>query len=186
MSDSKLSFLGRVSLAFGTWLRILFDAEFAGRVQRLRQAAAASVGEPFEAARTAAPVVIREASPEAALQLLGLFQRNGRFVDFIEEEVAQYADADIGVAARLVHEGCRKVLREHFTMRPVRDEAEGSAITLGEGFDAAAIRLSGNVVGKPPFRGTLGHRGWRVTQTRLPKLAEGHDAAIVAPAEVEL
>lgn len=183
MSDSNPSFLGRVSLAFGTWLRILFDAEFAGRVQRLR---AASGGEPFASAKTAAPVIVREASPEAALQLLGLLQRNGRFIDFVEEEVAQYSDADIGVAARLVHEGCRKVLREHFTMRPVRDEAEGSAITLDEGFDAAAIRLSGNVVGKPPFRGTLGHRGWKVTQTRLPKLAEGHDAAIVAPAEVEL
>jgi len=30
------------------------------------------------------------------------------------------------------------------------------------------------------------HRGWRVVQVRLPKLVEGHDVAILAPAEVEL
>ena len=37
-----------------------------------------------------------------------------------------------------------------------------------------------------PFTGTLVHRGWKVTEVSLPKLAEGHDAHIVAPAEVEL
>jgi hypothetical protein len=68
----------------------------------------------------------------------------------------------------VVHEGCRKVLREHFTLSPVRSEAEGSRITLQAGFDAAAMRLTGNVVGQPPFTGTLSHRGWLVTQVRLP------------------
>ena len=48
------------------------------------------------------------------------------------------------------------------------------------------MRLTGKVVGKPPFTGSLGHRGWRVTDTRLPKLAEGHDASVIAQAEVEL
>ena len=57
---------------------------------------------------------------------------------------------------------------------------------LAAGFNAAEIRLTGNVVGQPPFRGTLSHRGWKVDEVRLPKLAEGHSAAIIAPAEVEL
>ena len=78
------------------------------------------------------------------------------------------------------------MLREHFPIEPVRAEAEGSRVTLEEGFDAAAVRLTGNVVGKPPFKGALSHRGWRATSVRLPKLAEAHDASIVAPAEVEL
>jgi hypothetical protein len=85
-----------------------------------------------------------------------------------------------------VHDGCRKVLREHFTIEPVREEAEGSRITLNDGFDAAAIRLTGNVLGKPPFRGGISHRGWRVSDVRLPKLAETHDVTVIAPAEVEL
>ena len=129
---------------------------------------------------------LREAPHEAALQLLGLLQRDARFIDFIEEDVKAYSDADIGAAARVVHEGCRKVLREHFSIQPLRSETEGSRVTLPEGFDAAAVRVTGNVVGKAPFTGTLSHRGWRATDTRLPKLAAGHDAAILAQAEVEL
>jgi hypothetical protein len=48
------------------------------------------------------------------------------------------------------------------------------------------VRLTGNVVGKAPFNGQVSHRGWKVEDTRLPKLAPSHDASIVAPAEVEL
>ncbi|VCE91345.1 heat shock protein 70 [Burkholderia pseudomallei] len=59
-------------------------------------------------------------------------------------------------------------------------------VTIGEGFDAAAIRLTGNVVGQPPFHGSISHRGWRVDAVRLPKLNPGHDASIIAPAEVAL
>jgi hypothetical protein len=113
-------------------------------------------------------------------------QRDGRLVDFIEEDVAGFSDTQVGAAARVVHEGCRKVLREHFTIEAVRSEPEGSRITLAQGFDASAVRLTGNVVGEPPFSGTLTHRGWRVVKVQLPKLAPGHDASILAPAEVEL
>jgi hypothetical protein len=48
------------------------------------------------------------------------------------------------------------------------------------------VRLVGNLVGEPPFSGTLTHRGWRVRELRLPKIASGHDTHIVASAEVEL
>ena len=68
----------------------------------------------------------------------------------------------------------------------MREEAEGSRVTLPHGFDATAIRLTGNVVGQAPFNGSISHRGWRVEQVRLPKLAESHDATVIAPAEVEL
>ena len=194
MTDSNVSFLGRISLAVGTFFSILGDGEFAARVQRLRN------GAPVTAAPTAAPVAtpapapapqpavpaLKQASPDAALQLLGLLQRDARFIDFVEEDVAGYSDADIGAAARVVHGGCRTVLREHFTIRPVREEAEGSRVTLPEGFDATAVRLTGNVVGKAPFTGSLSHRGWRVQDVRLPKLAASHDTSIIAAAEVEL
>ena len=126
------------------------------------------------------------ATDSAALQLLGLMQREARFVDFIQEDVAPYTDAEIGAAARVVHEGCRKVLREHFTLSPVCSEAEGSRITLQAGFDAAAVRLTGNVVGQPPFTGTLSHRGWLVTEVKLPQLTDIQAAKVIAQAEVEL
>ncbi|MBL6987916.1 MAG: DUF2760 domain-containing protein [Methylobacter sp.] len=132
------------------------------------------------------PVVLKEATPDAALQLLGLLQKEARFIDFIKEDIAGFSDADIGVAARVVHEGCNKAINEHFTLSTVRSEQEGSKITLPQGFDAGTVRLTGNIVGNAPFTGTLVHKGWQVTGIRLPKLTSGHNASIVAPAEVEL
>jgi hypothetical protein len=200
MTDSNPSFLGRISLAVGTFFSILGDGEFAAGVLRLRRAANANAGVPAPAAAptpTPAPAAapapapqpaptLKEATPDAALQLLGLLQRDARFIDFVEEDIKNYSDADIGAAARLVHDGCRTTLREHFTIRPVRDEAEGARITLAEGFDASSVRLTGNVVGKAPFNGSISHRGWRVDEVRLPKLADSHNAKVIAPAEVEL
>jgi len=132
------------------------------------------------------PVILKESTPDAALQLLGLLQKEARFIDFIKEDIAAYSDADIGVAARVVHEGCNKALNEHFTLAPIRSEQEGGKITLPQGFDASSVRLTGNIVGSPPFTGTLIHKGWQVTNIRLPKLTQGHNAKILAAAEVEL
>ncbi len=196
MTRPNPSLLSRLALAFS----VLFQPALAARVRDLRDGVAEPAPQPAPAPVTVAapapapapapaappPAPLREAPHEAALQLLGLLQREARFIDFIEEDVKAYSDADIGGAARVVHDGCRKVLREHFSLEPLRSEAEGSRITLPEGFDAAAVRVTGNVVGKAPFTGTLSHRGWRATDTRLPKLAAGHDAAILAQAEVEL
>ncbi|MGZ8943683.1 MAG: DUF2760 domain-containing protein [Methylobacter sp.] len=132
------------------------------------------------------PVVLKEATPDAALQLLGLLQKEARFIDFIKEDIAAFSDSDIGIAARVVHEGCNKAINEHFTLAAVRNEQEGSKIILPESFDAATVRLTGNIVGNAPFTGTLVHKGWQVTDIKLPKLTLGHNTAIVAPAEVEL
>lgn len=184
MKHDSPSLLGRIPLAFGAFFTILADGRFAARVQALR----AGAQQPAPSAPAPAPVVapLREAAPDAALQLLGLLQREARFIDFIQEDVAAYADADVGAAARVVHEGCRKVLRDNFTLSPIREEAEGSRISLPAGFDAAAIRVTGNVVGQPPFHGSLTHRGWQVVDIRLPKMAGSHEVRIVAAAEVDL
>lgn len=132
------------------------------------------------------PIILREATPDAALQLLGLLQKEARFIDFIQEDVAAYSDADVGIAARVVHEGCKKVLKDHFSLTTVRQEEEGSNVTLQQGFDATLVRLTGHIVGTAPFTGQLIHKGWQVTQVNLPKLTAEHDAKIIAPAEVEL
>lgn len=132
------------------------------------------------------PVVLKEATPDAALQLLGLLQQEARFIDFIKEDISSFSDTDIGAAARVVHEGCNQAIGQHFSLAPVRTEAEGSRVTLPAGFDAASVRLTGNIVGQAPFTGTLVHKGWQVTEVHLPKLTQGHNTNIIAPAEVEL
>ena len=190
------SFFSRIAMAFA----LVGDVRLASGVARL------SSGEPLASdvppkevpvekiveVRVEVPVEkivekrVEVTTATAALQLLGLLQREARFVDFVQEDVAGYSDAEIGAAARVVHGGCRKALREHVTLEPVRPEAEGSRVTLPPGFDATAVRVSGNVVGQPPFTGTLAHRGWRAADVRLPQLTDEKAAAIIAQAEVEL
>ena len=185
MTDPTPSFFKRVSIAFGSFFGAPANPGYAARVQDLReQGEAAPV--PAASPAPAVPVPFKEETPDAALQLLALLQREARLIDFVQEDLSGYTDAEIGGPARLVHEGCAKVLREHFTLAPVRPEAEGSRITLNDGFDARAVRLTGNVVGQAPFQGALSHRGWRALDTRLPRLAAGHDASVLAQAEVEL
>nr|WP_081504055.1 DUF2760 domain-containing protein [Methylococcus capsulatus] len=155
----------------------------------LQSSPAVSAAEPVKALEPVMKketVVLKETTPDAALQLLTLLQKEARFIDFVQENIAHYSDAEIGAAARVVHEGCHKVIGQVFDLAPVRSETEGSRLTLPKGFDAASVRLSGNIVGEPPFTGTLVHRGWRVENIRLPKVAEGHDVRILAQAEVEL
>jgi hypothetical protein len=142
--------------------------------------------EKLVPAPTPEPVILKEYTPDAALQVLGLLQKDARFIDFIKEDIAAYSDADIGAAARVVHEGCKKTIGEHFSFAPIRNEQEGSRITVPIGFDASSIRLTGNIVGSAPFNGNLVHKGWQVTEVRLPKLTQGHNPNIIAAAEIEL
>ena len=141
---------------------------------------------PIQEKEPTKPAQLKEASPDAALQLLTLLQQDARFIDFIKEDLSSYSDADIGAAARVVHEGSKKTLDTYFSLESVRSEDEETRVTLVEGFNAAEVRLTGNVVGEAPFNGTLIHKGWKVSDIRLPKIAAGHNTAIVAPAEVEL
>jgi hypothetical protein len=59
-------------------------------------------------------------------------------------------------------------------------------VEVPPGFDPSAIRLTGNVTGQPPFRGTLQHHGWRVKDYTLQPAPQGQDEFVIQPAEVEL
>jgi hypothetical protein len=121
-----------------------------------------------------------------AVQLLGILQREGRLLDFLQEDVDAYSDAQIGAAVRDIHRGCKKALAEHLPVEPVLREAENAQVRVDPGFDPSRIRLVGNVVGEPPFVGALRHHGWRIARVSLPSPPRGTDPTVVAPAEVEL
>ncbi len=167
-------------LAWVCFFRVLFSGSFAGAVARLDlPAPAAPVPDP-DPPEAPAP------RGDDALQLLALLQREGRLVDFLEQDVATFSDGDIGAAARVVHEGCRKALRSLGTLVPVRSEEEGARITVAAGFAPDELKLTGNVHGTGPFSGVLRHRGWRAERFILPTVVRSHDATVLAPAEVEL
>lgn len=124
--------------------------------------------------------------PDAALQLLALLQKEARLVDFIQEDLKGFSDEEVGTAARVVHDGAKKAIEKYFTLSSIRAEAEETAMTIEKGFDPQEIRLTGNVVGEAPYKGTLLHRGWKAEVVQLPRIVEGHNTEIIAPAEVEI
>ncbi len=134
-------------------------------------------------ARAAAPPPDRG---DGALQMLALFQQEGRFVDFLEEDLQPYSDTQIGSAVRAIHGGCRAVLKERVDLAPILPGAEGATVTVERGFDPAAVRITGNVRGEPPYQGVLRHPGWRSASFRLPDSTGDRDHTILAPAEVEV
>ncbi|HAS6247813.1 TPA: DUF2760 domain-containing protein [Vibrio vulnificus] len=126
------------------------------------------------------------ASTDSAMQLLSIMQQEARLIDFLQEDLTSFSDEEVGAAARVIHSGGQKVLKEYVTLEAIRNEDEESRIVVEEGFNPQAIRLVGNVTGNAPFNGTLIHKGWKASAMTLPKLAENYDASIIAPAEVEL
>ena len=172
-TNDPLPFFARIGLAF----KILFDGALARRVSLL----------PTEVQ----PPQPEQKAPETEQSAGGLFilsalQREGRFIDFLQQDVASFSDTDVGAAARVVHGGCRKVLDQYLTLKPVLPEGEGSVVSIPKGYDANRVRVVGNVAGEPPYRATLKHQGWVAADLRFPKLAPGMNLRVLAPAEVEI
>lgn len=177
----------RILLAFRAFFLTLFNAALAEQVARMleQQKAAATPTAPL------APPQPRPApKPPArseALTLLATLQREARLVDFVQESLDGYSDAQIGAVSRDVHRDCAAVLKRLFALRPAVPQEEGGEVEVQAGFDAGRWRLTGNVVGEPPFRGKLAHAGWEAAIYELPTWTGTPAAArIVAPAEVEL
>jgi hypothetical protein len=164
--------------------RLLFNGEFAAQVASGLKALEAKAAKPVPAPKPAAPPP--EKLHASGLVLLAGLQREGRFVDFLQQDVAGFSDEEVGAAARVVHTGCSKVMKQYFDFGPALADAEGAAVTVPSGFDAQRIRLTGNVTGQPPFKGTLKHHGWIAKSIRMPDISDSLDAKVVAPAEVEL
>lgn len=120
------------------------------------------------------------------VHLFSILQREGRLLDFLQEDLSNYADDQIGAAVRNIHENCKKTIAHYLSPEPVMKQAEGETIEIAPGFDRHAVKLMGNVVGEPPFTGILRHRGWQLRSISIPKLSEIENPNLVAPAEVEI
>ncbi len=203
-----MGFFSRFGLAFVCFFRILFGASLPASVKLLGFTGEAPALAP-EPAPAPAPAPAPEPVPEpvkveppppppapevdeeslierGGLLFLGLLQREGRFVDFIQEDLDGFDDGQIGAAARDVWRGCRKAVQEHMSLEPVIAAAEESPQTVKSGYDPHAIKLTGRVGQEPPFHGTLRHHGWRADKVKLPQWSKSLDASVVASAEVEV
>jgi Domain of unknown function (DUF2760) len=136
---------------------------------------------------TPAPAGRNQAEAEV-IGFLAILQEKGRLVDFLMDDITAYDDAQVGAAARVVHQGCKAVLQEHFRIRPIRGENEGSIVRVAPGYAADEYRLIGKIRGDAPFSGALVHRGWKAESVELPRVLRisADRLPTIAPAEVEL
>ena len=142
---------------------------------------------PAPAPTTLQPPVVAEKQPEAEIvAFFALLQEKGRLVDFIMEDLTGFDDAQVGAAARVIHQGCSEVLKEYFRITPVSEAEEGSQVAVPAGYAAEEYRLIGKLSGNPPFTGKLIHKGWKTEYVKLPRLTKTQRLPPIAPAEVEL
>jgi len=120
------------------------------------------------------------------LHTLSVLQREGRLLDFFDEDLGRYDDTQIGAAVRSIQEDCKRAVKKYIDPRPVVDSDEGQPITIPPGFDMDAITLVGDVAGDPPFEGIVKHPGWKAGKKEVPKLSDIQDPAIITPAEIQI
>jgi len=125
-------------------------------------------------------------SVDGAYQLLQLMQQEARFIDFIQEDISTYSDAEVGAASRLIHQGCAKVMNANFEIETVSKQEENARVEIPTGYNNKEFKLEGRIEGEGPFTGTLIHPGWKVVTHHLPKVSNTLDMNILAPAEVEI
>ena len=82
---------------------------------------------------------IRAQKPGAAVTLQ--VQREGRLIDFLQQDAAGYSDEEIGAAARVVHGGCRKTLQQFMDLVSAIPGAEGAPMTVPKGYDPERVRF---------------------------------------------
>ena len=148
---------------------------------------AAALGYTKAAAKKPEPVVPLVTPADGSLQLLGILQRDARFLDFAMENLSGYSDEQIGAAVRNLHENTRAVMDRYLVLAPVIDGVEGTFTKIPGRSTPAQVKLIGKVPanGQAPG-GILRHKGWKVTKVDFPPIFAHDKTEIITPAEVEI
>ena len=170
--------MNRIVLAFRCFFNILFSGSLSPEVL-------AGLDLAKRETKPAAPPPPAAKTSDGALQILAILQRDSRLIDFLMEDIASYSDDQVGAAVRELHDQCRDSVTRYVSLQPVIDGVEGT-FTKTPSSDPQLVKFVGNVPAKPPSGGLLRHKGWRATKVDLPQLSSRQDAAILAPAEIEI
>jgi len=158
--------------------------------ESLHEVTSALHNAEIKAQKAASPATRDQQIDAELVNLLSLLQEKARFMDFVMDDISNYQDTQVGAAARVVHQGCRSIISEYFSISPVYKGREGEEIALEKGFKPESYRLVGNVGSNPPLKGTVLHKGWQVETIQLPRVAsqkvDTKGEQVIAPAEVEI
>lgn len=179
-----LPLIAAVLVVMGLLMWLLLRASLAKQVRLAAPAKPKAAKAPRSAKAERKEQKIKE--QRLFIHLLGVLQKEGRFMDFLSENLEPFEDAQIGAAVRNVHDSCAQAVNKYLAPGAVLDQNEGEEVTIPEGFDASTIKLTGNVSGNPPFKGILRHKGWQARKLETPILSSSQNAAVICPAEVEI
>ena len=177
-----------LGIALGSFLKCLFNRDFSEAVKSM-----ALKGE-YRLKPKVKKAVVKSEEPSSqemgdfelgAIQILSDMQKKGRLIDFLEEDLSQYGDEDIGSSVRSIHDGCKGVLSKVLIKEKILDQEEESAVRVNKDHDIHAMKLSGRVSENFPLKGVLVHPGWRVNEVKLSRKPE-KARPILAPAEIEI
>jgi hypothetical protein len=177
--------LNRIFLALRCFFGILFQGRLSDSAISALGLSRRSGAGPAAPAKTAAPAAPSVKTSDGALQILGILQRDSRLIDFLMEDISAYSDDQVGAAVRELHNQCRDSVARYVTLQPVIDSIEGT-FTQAPSKDPNVVKFIGNVPATPPSGGILRHKGWRAVKVDLPALGAKQDAAVLAPAEIEI
>ncbi|MBZ5580282.1 MAG: DUF2760 domain-containing protein [Acidobacteriia bacterium] len=180
--------MSRIVLAFRCFFSILLRgrlADTAAAALGLSRRAASAGQSAASKAPAAAPAAPTVKTSDGALQILGILQRDARLIDFLMEDITAYSDDQVGAAVRELHGQSRDAIARYVSLQPVIDGVEGT-FTQAPSKDPNVVKFIGNVPAKPPSGGILRHKGWRAVKVDLPTLGAKQDAAVLAPAEIEI
>jgi len=138
--------------------------------------------KPTETAKPAKP------ARSEAVTLLSALQREARLIDLIQEDLANFSDAQVGAAARPCLTQCASTLARLFDLKPVDDSGEGSTVELDAENSIARYQWlgEGGQNDQTTTFGKLIHQGWQATKVELPQwTGRDADAPIIAPAQVQ-
>ena len=118
-----------------------------------------------------------------AIFTLNLLQREGRLIDFIQEDISSFSDAQVGAAVRQIHSQSAETLDKYFKLSAISDVPEGSETEVPEELDPSMVRLTGTIE-QGAKRGVVRHKGWISLAQALPQQVGSRNQSVVCPAEI--
>ncbi len=175
-----------VVLVMGWLLWLILKISVSGAFKSLEQAEGETSNQGKRKKDFVDQKIEQDRKRRVFLHSLSVLQREGRLLDFFDEDLSLYEDDQIGAAVRSIHEDCKKTVKKYIDPKPVIEQEEGERVVVEDGFDIDSIKLVGNISGNPPFEGVLRHRGWKSGKKEIPKLSDIQDSTVITPAEVEI
>jgi hypothetical protein len=181
----------KIGTAFRAFFAALFDNKKATAIEHALDGVAPAkitIEAPSDQskrtpAQTPQPTIAKTARSDA-LTLLAVLQREARFIDLVQEPLANYSDAQVGAAARDVIQQTHKVLQRMFDIHPLSAVAEGTLIDLPKDVSSSRWKPIGEAAQKN--RVTIVHPGWIATASSIPVwTGTKEDAGILMPTEIE-